>query len=76
MNWNVWIRQVHRWLSMIFTVFVIINIIIAVVPLVSEEIALWVGLSTLLPLILLLISGLYLFVLPYTVKRRSGQRAS
>ena len=27
MNWNKWIRQTHRWLSMAFTVAVIINIV-------------------------------------------------
>ena len=35
----------------------------------------WVGRLALLPLILLLLSGLYLFVLPYTVKWRSAKRA-
>jgi hypothetical protein len=30
------------------------------------------GLFALVPLILLLVTGLYLFVLPYAVKRRSG----
>jgi len=33
----------------------------------------WVTYSPLLPLALLLFSGLYLFVLPYTAKRRSGR---
>jgi hypothetical protein len=27
LNWNKWIRQIHRWLSMVFTVAVTINII-------------------------------------------------
>jgi L-asparagine transporter-like permease len=75
MNWNKWIRQTHRWLSAIFTVLVIINIVVNVAPLGVEELALWVGLVTLLPLVLLLVTGLYLFVLPYTTTRHSEGRA-
>lgn len=75
MNWNKWFRQSHRWLSVVFTLFVIVNIVVNIVPLMGVEFTLWVGLLTLLPLILLLFTGLYLFVLPYTTKWRSGQRA-
>jgi predicted ferric reductase len=74
MNWNKWMRQAHRWLSMAFTVLVLVNIVLNVVPLGQEALTLWVGLFTLLPLILLLLSGLYLFVLPYAARRRSAQR--
>jgi hypothetical protein len=35
----------------------------------------WVTYSPLLPLALLLFSGLYLFVLPYASRRRSGRGA-
>ncbi|MDB5352005.1 MAG: hypothetical protein JWN86_3252 [Planctomycetota bacterium] len=66
MNWNEWIRQSHRWLSIAFTVGVIVNI----VALRQKEPAVWIGLLALFPLILLLITGLYLFVLPYATKRR------
>jgi heme A synthase len=69
MNWNHWIRQTHRWLSIAFTVAVIIN----VVALVRQQQAVWVGFLALFPLALLLLSGLYLFVLPYATKWRSGQ---
>ena len=27
MNWNKWVRQTHRWLSMAFTLAVIVNIV-------------------------------------------------
>jgi hypothetical protein len=64
---NTWIRQSHRWLSIAFTVAVIAN----VVAMVQEKQAIWVGLLALLPLVLLLLSGLYLFVLPYAAKWRS-----
>ena len=66
MNWNMCIRQIHRWLSIAFTVAVIVN----VVAMVQEKQAVWVGLLALFPLILLLLSGLYMFVLPYAAKWR------
>ncbi len=75
MNWNKSIRQTHRWLSVLFTLLVLINIVINIFAAGQEQLVLWVGLSTLIPLFLLLFSGLYLFMLPYTAKRRSGQGA-
>jgi hypothetical protein len=68
LNWNNSIRQIHRWLSIAFTAAVILN----VVAMLRKQQAVWVGLLALFPLILLLLSGLYLFVLPYAVKRRGG----
>lgn len=68
MKGNQWIRQIHRWLSIAFTLAVIFN----VVALLREQQAVWVGLVALFPLILLLLTGLYLFVLPYVSKARSG----
>ncbi len=68
MSWNVWIRQTHRWLSIAFTIAVIANI----VAITLEKQALWMGLLALFPLILLLLSGLYLFGLPYATKSRNG----
>ena len=70
MNWNKWVRQTHRWLSIAFTVAVIANI----VALAKKEPAVWVGLLALLPLALLLFTGLYLFVLPYASKWGSARR--
>ena len=61
MNWNKLIRQGHRWLSIAFTVAVVINI--AAMAMGSQVV--WVGLLALFPLILLMISGLYMFALPY-----------
>jgi hypothetical protein len=71
MNWNHSIRQFHRWLSIAFTVTVIANI----VALVAQRQVVWLGLLALPPLVLLMLSGLYLFVLPYLAKWRSGRRA-
>jgi hypothetical protein len=76
MNWNKWLRQSHRWLSVVFTVLVIANIVVNVIPLAQEQLTLWVGFVTLLPLVLLLLTGLYLFVLPYTTKWRSERRTA
>jgi cellulose synthase/poly-beta-1,6-N-acetylglucosamine synthase-like glycosyltransferase len=70
LNWNDWVRQLHRWLSIAFATLVVANILVMG----RGDIALWVGGLTLLPLGLLLLSGLYLFALPYAVKWRSVQR--
>lgn len=66
MNWNGGVRQVHRWLSIAFTAAVLIN----VAALAWGQQATWIGLMALLPLILLLLTGLYLFALPYALGRR------
>ena len=68
MKWSGWIRPTHRWLSIAFTLFVIANLLVQG----REQIALWVGLATLVPLFLLLLTGLYMFVLPYASKRRTA----
>ncbi len=70
MSWNAWIRQLHRWLSIAFTVAVIANF----VALGLGEQPAWVVYSPLLPLFLLLGTGLYMFVLPYGAKWRSRRR--
>ena len=70
MNWNKWVRQTHRWLSIAFTVTVIANF----VALARGTPPAWVTYSPLLPLALLLFTGLYMFLLPYTTKWRSGRR--
>lgn len=76
MNWSKWIRQIHRWLSITFTVLVIVNIVLNFVVPAGEQIALWVGILTLLPLALLMLTGLYLFVLPYATRWRAGQHTA
>jgi hypothetical protein len=68
LNWNSWIRQIHRWLSIAFTVAVIANL----VALMQKEQAVWIGLLALFPLVLLLLTGLYLFALPYATRWRGG----
>lgn len=70
MNWNKKIRQVHRWLSIVFTATVVANFI----AMALGEPPAWVVYSPLLPLFLLLFSGLYMFALPYLAGRRDSQR--
>jgi hypothetical protein len=72
LSWNSWIRQIHRWLSMAFTAAVIANVV-AQMHKVQE---LWIGLLALVPLGLLLLTGLYMFVLPYAGRRRNGRQQS
>ena len=72
MNWNKWVRQTHRWVSIAFTVAVIVNI----VAVEQKKYTFWVGLLALLPLASLLFTGLYLFVLPYAAKWRSARRTA
>jgi hypothetical protein len=69
MNWNKWVRQTHRWLSMAFTVAVIVNI----VAIAQKKYTASVGLLAVVPLALQFFTGLYLFVLPYAAKWRSGR---
>ena len=71
MNWNKWVRQTHRWLSIVFTVAVIINGVAVVRGKYTNRL----GLMAVALLALLLLTGLYLFVLPYATKWRSGRRA-
>ena len=66
MNWNNWIRQIHRWLSIIFTATVVANFVATALGTPPQ----WIVYSSLLPLFLLLFTGLYMFVLPYAVKWR------
>jgi hypothetical protein len=73
LSWNNGVRQFHRWLSIAFTVTVIANFI-ALAQGGGEMPPPLVTYSPLLPLALLLFTGLYLFVLPYATKWRSGRR--
>jgi cellulose synthase/poly-beta-1,6-N-acetylglucosamine synthase-like glycosyltransferase len=71
MNWNKWIRQIHRWLAVAFTVTVIVTF----AALAQEDPIVWISYVPLLPLFLLLFTGLYMFALPYASKRR-GRRGT
>ena len=68
MNWNKRLRQTHRWLSIAFTV----SIVVTVVALAHAEPIVWVSYVPLLPLALLLITGLYMFAQPYATRWRAA----
>jgi hypothetical protein len=70
LNWNYWVRQSHRWVSIAFTLTVIANFIALAQG--GGTPPPWVTYSPLLPLGLLLFTGLYLFMLPYVTKWRRG----
>ena len=70
MNWNKWARQTHRWLSIVFTVAVIVNGVTVVRGKYNNRL----GLSAVAILALLLLTGLYLFMLPYATKWSSRRR--
>jgi len=65
---NSWIRQIHRWLSIAFRLTVVANFAVRAQGTPAD----WVTYSPLPPLALLLLTGLYLFALPYATKRRGG----
>ena len=69
MNFNQWIRQIHRWLAIIFTLTVIANF----VAMSQGTPPMWIVYSPLPPLFLMLATGLYMFALPYMAKGRKAR---
>jgi hypothetical protein len=70
-NWNSRIRQAHRVVSIAFTVTVVANFV--ALALGSGMPPPWVTYSPLLPLAVLMFTGLYLFALPYAARRPGGR---
>lgn len=70
-----WIRQFHRWISIAFTLTVIANFV-AMAQSGGAMPPAWITYSPLLPLGLLMLTGLYLFALPYLNKRRAAGNAA
>ena len=69
---NVWIRRIHRWLALVFTLAVIATTI----ALSQKEPIVWMSYVPLAPLALLTLSGLYMFVVHYAAKWRRGQETA
>ena len=69
LNWNKWIRQTHRWLSIVLTVAVIINLVAVLQGRYNNKL----GLMAVAVLALLWLTGVYLFVMPYVTKWRARQ---
>lgn len=61
------IRQTHRWTSIAFT----LGVASYMVAMTQGEPAAWLGIVPALSLVLLLLTGLYLFVLPYVARARA-----
>jgi heme A synthase len=68
LNWNKWIRQTHRWLSVAFTVAVLVNLVAVLKGRYTNSL----GLVAVAMLALQFFTGLYLFVLPYASKWLRG----
>ena len=68
MNFSQFVRQSHRWLSILFTLTVIANFVFILGM--GQQPPAAVTYSPLLPLFLLMFSGLYLFALPYRARWR------
>ena len=66
------VRQTHRWISIVFTLTVLLNIVVMIAR--GGQAPALVTYSPLLPLAVLLFTGLYMFALPYAAKWRSGRR--
>lgn len=62
------LRQLHRWVSLLFTAAVVANFIALGIGQGVQPPA-WITYAPLPPLFVLLLSGLYLFVLPYRIRR-------
>ena len=74
MSWSARIRQIHRWVSIIFTVTVIANFVALAQG--GGTPPPWITYSPLPPLAFLLFTGLYMFALPYAVRWRSRRRTA
>lgn len=70
MNWNRAIRVTHRWTSVVFILAVIAATYAAVTGQTEESFLYYLPLP---PLFLQLITGVYLFVLPYIARGRAGR---
>lgn len=68
MSFSSWMRQIHRWLSIGFVVSVLSYIAIMS----RGSVPGWVDIFPAGSLILMLATGLYLFVLPYLPRRRAA----
>ena len=70
MNRSKWIRQVHRWLAILFTLTVIANF----AAMTQGTPPAFITYSPLPPLFLLMFSGLYMFSLPYVAAWKAKRR--
>ncbi len=76
MDWRKWIRQTHRWFGIALTATVIACFVAVGAGVKPGNPAFFVFYVPLLPLGLLLLSGLYLFALPYGTRWRMARRTA
>ena len=69
MSWSIRIRQVHRWTSIVFVAIVVALFAMLGMGMEPPQ---WAYFLPLPPLFLLMLTGLYMFVLPYAARRRAG----
>lgn len=69
-----WIRIIHRWLGVVFTLAVMANF--AAMAAGHNPPPDWITYSPLLPLALMWLSGMYLLVLPWAARWRRGRPTS
>lgn len=67
MNASATIRQLHRWLGIVFTLTVIANF----VAMAFGTPPAWITYAPLAPLFLLMFSGLYMFFRPYLARGKA-----
>ena len=63
------IRQSHRWISVAF----VLCVVATTIALAQPEPIMWMSYVPLFPLLLLFLTGAYLFVLPYLPGRRRAK---
>lgn len=66
------VRQLHRWSGIGF----VVTVLATFVALAQEEPVVWVSYLPLVPLALLLFSGLYMLMLPLALERRRARRVA
>ena len=73
--WNKWLRKIHRWLAIPMFILVPISVVLKVSGngAVMASIPQWEVIQS-LAMLFLVISGAYLFFLPYWTKRKRNQR--
>ena len=71
---NKWIRIIHRWLSFLFLPIVITALVLLITSEAGSQLPNWLNIPALGSLVLLLITGTYLFLLHYLSKIRRALR--
>ena len=62
---NKWIRRIHRWLVLPFTLAVIVLIVESIPEGETYEAPVWLGLIAIFSILLLALTGVYMFVQHY-----------